>query len=120
MHGLRQREPRIEIKALTEGAEGLPCFVRLSACRYPAHEFTVWAHSNALRHGKGVGGKSHDIYGFLACDRCHMQIDHGGTFNREEKDAIVQRARDDTLKFLVQIGRITFKSKREVPWNGCY
>lgn len=44
--------------------------------RIPGHclfhpETVIWAHSNALAAGKGVGLKSIDILGSYACHVCH-------------------------------------------------
>lgn len=46
-----------------------PCFLRLSPyCgRYPS----VPCHSDDLRHGRGVGHKSHDCLAVPGCPDCH-------------------------------------------------
>jgi hypothetical protein len=35
----------------------------------------VWAHSNHQAHGKGMGIKSHDLFGAYLCSRCHDEYD---------------------------------------------
>lgn len=36
---------------------------------------TVWAHSNELAHGKGMGTKAHDLLGLYLCQSCHDWYD---------------------------------------------
>jgi hypothetical protein len=36
---------------------------------------SVMAHSNAMRHGKGVGKKSDDCFVAILCDGCHSDYD---------------------------------------------
>ena len=36
----------------------------------------VWAHSNEQLHGKGMGIKSHDLFGAYLCHKCHERYDH--------------------------------------------
>ena len=38
-------------------------------------ETVVFAHSNLLRHGKGMGLKADDRFGAYACFACHAVID---------------------------------------------
>lgn len=38
-------------------------------------ETVVWCHSNFHEHGKAVGGKAHDIFGFYGCLECHTWFD---------------------------------------------
>jgi ferredoxin len=45
----------------------------------------VAAHSNQLRHGKGMGIKAHDCYIAWACSNCHAEIDQGNKLSRQEK-----------------------------------
>ena len=99
MTGVRQREPSIVIPALREVARGKPCMVHLVCCRGD-ERYTVWAHSNHLRHGKGVGAKSSDPFGFFCCDLCHYEIDYGKNMTADEKEWAVQQARDRTLDYL--------------------
>lgn len=46
-----------------------PCFLHLSeTCgRYPS----VPCHSDSLKHGRGVGHKSHDCFAVPGCPDCH-------------------------------------------------
>lgn len=43
---------------------------------------TVWAHSNEIEHGKGMGIKSHDLLGLYLCHNCHDAYDK--RLNREQ------------------------------------
>lgn len=96
---VRLREPSLVIPALRQVAEGKPCMVKLECCRGDPR-YTVWAHSNFLRHGRGIGEKSSDPFGFLACDTCHYEIDYGKSLTRADREWIVQQARDRTLDYL--------------------
>ena len=49
-------------------------------------ETTVWAHSNKLADGKGIGRKADDDSGCFACFECHTWYDNGPA-TRAEKDA---------------------------------
>lgn len=40
-------------------------------------ETVVAAHSNQVRHGKGMGIKAHDLPAYL-CGQCHAWLDQGG------------------------------------------
>lgn len=64
---------------------------------------TVYAHSNKIRHGKGRGIKSHDIFGAYMCAACHDWYDKGSA-TREEKDDAFQLAHEETLLALVMSG----------------
>ncbi len=46
------------------------------------------AHSNSLRHGRGVGHKSKDVYGAYLCASCHDAVDgrKGGHSKAEKRD----------------------------------
>lgn len=72
---LRQRDPPIEIPALREVVRGAPCTFRIPGVQHAPQETTCWCHSNESRHGKGVGLKSHDIFGAIGCKACHDWYD---------------------------------------------
>lgn len=56
-------------KALRESARDEPCVV----CGMVGS--TVWAHSNEIEHGKGMGIKAHDLLGLYLCHKCHEAYD---------------------------------------------
>lgn len=76
---LRQREPRLEIPALTRAANGEDCTLLVpGVCRkIPEDPTVVWAHSPEEADGKGVHLKSHDCFGCFACGACHDWLDRG-------------------------------------------
>jgi hypothetical protein len=68
---------------------------------------TVWCHSNHSEHGKGVGLKAHDIFGFYGCSACHRWYDEDSKFFRvgpEVREHYFRRAHDTSLLRLVQKG----------------
>jgi hypothetical protein len=100
---VRQREPRLELPALTRTANGEDCTLRIfGVCnRDPAT--TTWAHSNEESHGKGKGLKSHDCFGAFACSACHDWYDRGRDPERHEA---FRKARDRTLYVLFAKGKL--------------
>jgi hypothetical protein len=57
-------------KKILQFAKGQPCQI---CCKNDGT--TVMAHSNAMRHGKGVGKKSDDCFVAILCDFCHFSYD---------------------------------------------
>jgi Protein of unknown function (DUF1364) len=46
----------------------------------------VWAHSNALAHGRGASFKAHDLMGAYLCHRCHDLVDgRAGALTKQQK-----------------------------------
>lgn len=67
-------------KKLTQSAKNEACV----ACG--ADDGTiVWAHSNEQKHGKGMGIKSHDLFGAYLCMACHHNYDVGMGLTRKAK-----------------------------------
>lgn len=66
----RQREPRIENRALLDIAHDAPCFLRLGVEGCGANR-SVPCHSDMLRHGRGAGHRSHDPFAVPGCPVCH-------------------------------------------------
>lgn len=74
------------------------------------------AHSNELEHGKGVGLKAHDVFFAALCQFCHRWYDNqlgpgkdpSGRFDptREGKRDMFMRAKDRTLLWLAQLGKL--------------
>jgi hypothetical protein len=68
-------------------------------------ETVVFCHSNEMLHGKGIGIKSHDIFGFYGCANCHQWYDYGqGT--RQEKRGKLFMAWSRTILRLLEKGII--------------
>ena len=68
----------------------------------------VWCHSNKSEHGKGMGLKAHDIFGFYGCSGCHHWYDIESRQDRSvtelERNTYYQRAADRSLLIIVQEG----------------
>jgi hypothetical protein len=77
---LRQREPRIELPKLRKSAKDKPCTMGSPMCNGDSRT-TSWCHSDHEEHGKGVGCKAHDFFGFYGCSGCHEWYD---TVSRRE------------------------------------
>lgn len=71
-----------------ELCRGQPCYVRVPGVHAHPIDTVVPCHSNQARHGKGRGIKAHDKYTVPGCVFCHMEIDQGNRFTREEKFAL--------------------------------
>ena len=97
----------IRSKLILKSAMGKPCTLRSPVCnRNP--ETTVWAHSNMLIHGKGLGKKAHDIFGCYACSECHRWLDEGPS-TRQEKELVFFEAFSRSLLILIEEGIISIK-----------
>jgi hypothetical protein len=70
---------------LLNQARGQSCTLNIPSVCNGNPETTVAAHSNQLRHGKGMGIKAHDCYIAWACSNCHAEIDQGNKLSRQEK-----------------------------------
>ena len=60
---------------ITDSANGERCTIQLPNVCNGDSRTTVWCHSNRLRHGKGHGKKTPDIFGAYGCSACHDVID---------------------------------------------
>lgn len=74
----------------------------------------VAAHSNQLKHGKGVAVKAHDHKIAYLCDKCHHEIDNGHKFSRQERIEIWQEAHEKTLDWLFITGKIEVKDNENL------
>lgn len=86
------------------------CQLRLPGCQGYT-EGCEPAHSNQLRHGKGMGIKAHDHYHVSACHNCHMmydgQIKH--TIDRCEMDQYWQEGWERTMDLYFRNGWLGVK-----------
>lgn len=60
---------------ITESARGEQCTMKLPWIHWHNPETVVFAHSNKLKHGKGMGKKASDEFGAYLCYRCHAIVD---------------------------------------------
>lgn len=95
-------------KRLLDAARGQQCTIQIPGICNGNPETTVAAHSNSLRHGKGLGIKAHDCYVAWACSSCHAEIDQGSKLSRQQKDDYWQAGFEKTIlqKFLLGIVRV--------------
>lgn len=64
----------------------------------------VAAHSNQLRHGKGMGLKASDRYVAFLCYSCHTELDQGRTLSKEGRRRMWQLAHEKTQQLLIGMG----------------
>lgn len=64
---------------------------------------TQAAHRN---EGKGMGLKVSDALCAALCDRCHRELDQGGSMTREERRDMWNRAYIRTMQALIESGRL--------------
>ena len=96
---VRQREPRMSLPKLLKAANGAPCALCGST------EGVVACHSNALRHGHGMGLKSHDCYIAYCCNYHHALIDgRDGALTLDEKRDMWLRAWERTVRYWFEAG----------------
>ena len=65
---------------------------------------TVAAHSNQLRHGKGMGIKASDQYVAFLCFSCHHELDQGRSLSKEQRQLLWQSAHEKTKQLLIGMG----------------
>ncbi len=101
-----QKGPRWVSMKLRKSAYMKPCTMHSPMCNGNP-ETTCWCHSDHEEHGKGVGIKSHDIFGFYGCSGCHIWYDivsrQDGVPN-EERRASYQKAHDKSMVIAVTAG----------------
>jgi hypothetical protein len=86
-------------------AQGKHCTMRSPMCNGDPNT-VCWCHSNFSEHGKGVGLKAHDIFGFFGCSGCHrwFDIDSRRGDSAAGRRAMFHRAHSESLLMLVQEG----------------
>ena len=92
-------------RKLLDIAHEAPCFLRLPGCQSGVNP-SVPAHSNLLRHGRGIAHRSHDVFAVPSCGPCHYQFDYGHTLSRAEREQIWQRAFEDYQLWLWETGKV--------------
>lgn len=104
MNGLRQREPRIELPKLRASAKDKQCTMNSPECNGDSRT-VVWCHSNHSEHGKAMGGKAHDIFGFYGCSGCHQWYDIlSRSWNEEDRREAFHRANARSLVIALMEG----------------
>ena len=65
------KKPRWECKKLRDSAAHAgDCMGQGPTCTGGSRNDICWRHSNSQRHGKGMGVKAHDLFGFYGCQAC--------------------------------------------------
>lgn len=71
----------------------------------PNGDLCCLAHSNELRHGRGIGHKSDDIHGAILCADCHDIVDgRKGGRTKAEKHGLHRMAHENTVVWWVDNG----------------
>lgn len=108
MRPVRQKQPRLISKKITQSAKGEECTLRIPGVCNHDPSTTVFAHMN----GGGMGTKHHDIHGCYACSKCHDWLDGRLAYHSVEhwmKMAEFGRAMIETQSKLLKKGLIEVK-----------
>ena len=77
-------------RKLLDLAHEAPCMLKIEGvCQDGVHP-SVPAHSNSLRHGRGVGHKSADIFVVASCIACHSWLDTGGATRQDKQQRFME------------------------------
>ncbi len=78
------------------------------------HGQVVGCHSNKIKHGKGMGIKSHDLVAYL-CPHCHDYVDGRSSpkATQDERDACYFEAVYKSVVWLLQEGWISLNKAHE-------
>lgn len=104
----------IEIQALRDTAKGAVCQVRIPGCKNE-RSTTVWAHSDAGAHGKGMSLKADDIMGMHSCGFCHEQLPKLKRAAREMVEAVAILRTWAVLWRAGVIGMLKGKQREPLP-----
>jgi len=85
-------------RALLDLCHEAPCMLRLGVVGCGNHP-SVPAHSDMLRHGRGVGHKSHPIFAVSGCPACHAVFTRGN-LGRDGYEQAWSKAHDRWMQYL--------------------
>ena len=89
---------------------------RGEACTWPGcgmmNGTVVAAHSNLLKHGKGIGKKADDLFIAFLCYDHHYELDHGKNLTKDQKEKLFLRAMNKTWERLYRLGLINVNENR--------
>ena len=103
---MRQRQPNDENRKLLNVAREAPCMLRLAPdC---GNNPSVPCHSDMLRHGRGIGSKSHAAFAVPGCPSCHAVFTRA-KLGRGGYDDKWQAAHEEYLRWLWDEGKIQVK-----------
>lgn len=66
---------------------GQQCYLMLPNVTIHDPATVVACHSNQAQHGKGMGKKASDEFTVPGCYSCHMELDQGRLYTRQQKFA---------------------------------
>ena len=89
---------------LRKSADGAPCCMRGPTCNGGQGD-VAWRHSNHARHGKGMGQKAHDLFGFYGCQPCEDWY-AGADLPKAEKLAAFLEAWERSMIYACETGAI--------------
>ena len=72
---MKSRGPKMT--PIRRAARGEDCTMRVPGVCNGDPDTVVWAHSNRMEDGKGMGIKARDEEGCFACSCCHLWLDGG-------------------------------------------
>lgn len=100
---MKSRGPKMT--PIRKSARGEECTLRFPCCSFDSTT-TVWAHSNRLEDGKGMGIKARDEEGCYACQACHSWLDgdYAGHMPRSLVDTYFDLARSASQAILKRKG----------------
>lgn len=87
-------------RKLLDLAHDMPCMARFY---HVCDGLSEPAHSDQLRHGRGLGHKTGDMWFSAMCHNAHMALD---TMTRETKTAEWERAHIRTMEWLWENGKV--------------
>jgi hypothetical protein len=85
---MKSRGPKMT--PIRKSAMGQDCTLGIAGVCNGNPETTVWAHSNQLKDGKGIGIKARDEEGCYACSSCHAWLDGGWAQFRIKREMVDQ------------------------------
>lgn len=92
-------------RRLLDIAHDAPCFLKIPGCQSGVVP-SVPCHSIFLRHGRGIGHRSHDCFAVPGCPKCHYEFDYGRTLSRDDKREIWTRAFEQYILWLWETGKV--------------
>jgi hypothetical protein len=95
-------------RKLLDLAQGAPCALLLGVPGCGNHP-SVPAHSDMLRHGRGVGHKSHPIFAVAGCPACHAAFTRAN-LGRDGYEAAWLAAHERYLVWLFDSGKLRLAS----------
>lgn len=93
-------------RKLLDIAHDAPCFVNIAIpC---GNDRSIPAHSDMLKHGRGVGHKSGDHFAVSCCPNCHSRFTRE-FLGRDQYQEIWQQSFEKYLTWLWESGKVVVK-----------